>query len=127
MGSPSRRQFLQNSLALASVGLLSGCGLPAARMPWSPKVPRFGYLSFSVLNNLPGRTDAFRAGLRELGYVEGQNIIGVYRFAEPGAKAADLPVEQPTKFELVVNLKTAQTLGVTIPQSLLAQATQAIQ
>jgi putative ABC transport system substrate-binding protein len=64
----------------------------------------------------------------------GVNNVDLFRQAAPyvdrilrGAKAADLPIQQPTRFELVINAKTAKALGLTVPPSLLASAAEVIQ
>ena len=91
-------------------------------------------VEFAMKHRLPGmyprRQFVEAGGLMSYG----PNLYDTWRRAAvhvdkilKGAKPADLPVEQPTKFELVVNLKTAKALGLTIPQAVLVRADEVIE
>jgi putative ABC transport system substrate-binding protein len=96
MSVRSRRRFLQGTLALAGLGLVSGCGVP---LPWSSpaRARRIGYFAEEGSDN-PGTGAlgglgqpayfAFRDGLRDLGYVEGENLELARRVAEVGQEGA---------------------------------------
>ena len=88
---------------------------------------------FALKNRLPSmypdRQFVDVGGLISYGADNAENYRRVAYYVDrilKGAKSADLPVEQPTKFELVINLKTANQIGVTIPQSLLYRADKVI-
>jgi putative ABC transport system substrate-binding protein len=104
--------ILTTPLYIAGAGRL-------AELAIKHKLPMFGPLEFARAGGLvgygPNRIDLFRRGAV---YVD--KVL-------KGANPADLPVEQPTKFELLINLKTAKLLGLSVPPALLARADEVIE
>jgi putative ABC transport system substrate-binding protein len=91
-------------------------------------------IAFAAKNRLPVmyqlKENVVRGGLMSYGAVRAALVRRAATYVDKilkGAKAGDLPVEQPTTFELVINLKTAKTLGLTIPPTLLLRADQVIE
>jgi putative ABC transport system substrate-binding protein len=101
--------------------------------------PVFGFLvsriaAFAVLHRLPAMysnpVSIEAGGLMTYAANIPQNYRRAATYVDKilkGAKPADLPVQQPTAYDFVINLKSAQAIGLTIPQSVLQQATQVIQ
>jgi ABC-type uncharacterized transport system substrate-binding protein len=102
----------QKILALALCAMLFALCLPAeAQQP--TKIPRIGFLSAASASTISDRTEAFRQGLRELGYVEGKNILIEWRYAE--AKLDRLPALAAELVDLKVDVIVTGGSGATRP------------
>ena len=119
--------------AIIALGREPGGGLVVIPDGWSI-LHRAPIISAAARNNVPAvyTATAFAGDGGLLFY--GPNVIDIYRRAATyvdrilrGEKPGDLPVQFPTKFELIINLKTAKALGLTIPETLLATADEVIQ
>ena len=104
-----------------------GGGLQAAQFPAEPGALALRHRVPAIFQD---RAFAAGGGLTSYGAssLDGYRVVGVYagRLLK-GEKAADLPVQQATKVELVINLKTAKALGITVPLPLLGRADEVIE
>lgn len=104
----SRRRFLGDTLALAGLGLASGCGLLPSQLQPAGKVPRIGYLARQDWP--PARIQSFKQGLLDRGYIEGENITIEWRWAERTEQLAPLANELVSqKVDVIV---AASTLAI---------------
>ena len=122
---------LDRAFSVVTSGRAQAIVLPANPVGFTNRVK---IASFAQRNRLPSM-DATKEYVDAGGLMSyGPSLPDLFRRAAiyvdkilKGAKPADLPVEQPTMFELVISLKTAKALGLTIPQSLLLRADEVIQ
>ena len=107
------------------VSLAAGAIAPLASLAQAPgKVWRAGFLSQRHVDFVEaGGLMSYGQNLRENYHRAATYVDKIFKGANPG----ELPVEQPTKFDLVLNMKTAQAPGLKVPQSILMQATKVIE
>jgi len=123
-----------NDLAAIERGLPAFASKPNGGMVILPMVLSDAIIGLATEHKIPAifpyRDWAVRGGLMSYGNNDADIFRGVANYADRiirGEKPGDLPVQSPTKFELVINQKTAQLLGLTFPQSLLATADEVIE
>jgi putative ABC transport system substrate-binding protein len=95
---------------------------PSIQAQQPTRVPRIGYLSAATVADNEGGLMSYGASLTDLDRRAAVYVDKILR----GSKLADLPVEQPTKFEFVINLRTAKQIGLTVPPEVLARANRII-
>jgi len=120
---------LERTLAAVATQRPSGLYVHLVMGPYQTRI-----IEFALSQRLPTFVSDSRWAEAGALLTYGPNVVEIVRRSAgyidkifKGAKPADLPVEQPTKFELVINLKTAKALGLTIPASLLGRADQVIE
>ena len=125
--------IVEMQTAIIALGREPGGGLVAMPDTWT-LVHRAPIISAAARNNVPA-VHWLPAFAREGGLLSyGVDLVDSFRRAASyvdrilrGAKPSELPVQLPTKFEMVVNLKTAKALGLTVPQSILLRADEVIE
>jgi putative ABC transport system substrate-binding protein len=108
-----------DGLLIIQDAMLNANPRPIAELAAKQRLPSVGFEEFAVGGGLIGYGADFREMYRHASYFVDKILKGV--------KPSEIPVEQPTKFELIINLKTAKALGITIPQSVLLRADEVIQ
>ena len=108
-----------DAMAVPDVAVFIANAGAIAKVMADDKLPSVGFVNLAQVRRLIG----YRVNLPVLWHRAAYFVDRILK----GAKAADLPVQQPTKFELVINRKTAKVLGIAIPPQLLARADEVIE